>query len=277
MIRDILDLADFKREEPDGRYVYDSYFYEASKEIQELYKTNPQAVFYIRQLQVKFEKKYYHWITRNAIVGLEKIGLLKQTNISVISSGNKLELHFFTHPTNRYPKRAANELAKIVAEYSQDHIMRSCGNRAEVLFAEGLATKGFTIYMRKANSYGRKKWTKSGHNLDYIIERNGIAYGCEIKNKLDYIEKNELDIKLKMCKHLGIRPLFIMRASPTCYNNMIINAGGFALIFEAQIYDLSQKYLVEKIRMKLGYKADCPRSIPEGIINRFYRWHDNVS
>jgi hypothetical protein len=73
---------------------------------------------------------------------------------------------------------------------------------------------------------------------------------------------------------LKLRPLFIMRASPKNYNNMIIKRGGFVLIFETQIYDLSQKSLVERIRENLNYNVDCPRAIPGGIIDRFVKWHE---
>lgn len=31
----------------------------------------------MRQLQVKFEKKYYQWITNNAVIGLYELGYLK--------------------------------------------------------------------------------------------------------------------------------------------------------------------------------------------------------
>ncbi len=65
-----------------------------------------------------------------------------------------------------------------------------------------------------------------------------------------------------------------MRYAPKTYNEMIWKAGGFALIFKAQIYELSQKELVERIRDKLGYEADCPKAIPESIIDRFNKWHN---
>jgi hypothetical protein len=180
----------------------DEYFLEASNEIQKIYQQDQNSVFYMRQLQVRFEKKFFHWITRNAVVGLNKIGFLKQVTVNIESSGNPLSLHFFSHKSNRYPKRRANAIAKIVAEYSQDHIMGSCGNRAELLFAEGFSVRGFIIHSKKARKYKKREWEKSNHDLDYIFEKDGIAYGCEIKNKLAYIDKDELEIKLKMCEFL---------------------------------------------------------------------------
>jgi len=52
------------------------YFLNAQKEIKELYENNREGVYYLRQLQVKLEKQYFHWVTNNALIGLYKIGYL---------------------------------------------------------------------------------------------------------------------------------------------------------------------------------------------------------
>ena len=78
---------------------------------------------------------------------------------------------------------------------------------------------------------------------------------------------------MEMCEFLGIKPLFIMRYTPKTYMWEIYKKGGYGMLFEYQIYDLSQKELVEKIRETLGMPVDCPRAIPEGMLERFKRWH----
>jgi hypothetical protein len=111
--------------------------------------------------------------------------------------------------------------------------------------------------------------------LDYIFVIDDVEYGCEIKNTLGYIDKDELEIKLEMCSFFGVRPLFILRYAPKTYIRKINEYDGYAMLFECQIYDLSQIGLVKKIREGLGLPVDCPRAIPDGIINRFYGWHVN--
>ena len=59
-----------------------------------------------------------------------------------------------------------------------------------------------------------------------MFERDGRAYGVEIKNTLKYIPKGELSLKIEICRTLGVRPLFIMRFAPKVYNYEIVNAGG---------------------------------------------------
>jgi hypothetical protein len=248
----------------------DHYFVDAQKEIRELYEKDREGVYYIRQLQVKFEKRYFHWVTNNAIMGLHKIGYLKDFRIE---REKGTSTRYFMHRSNRYPIRQVRKLEAVVEEYSQDHITRSCGYRAEDLFCKALALRGFMPVAQKVKEFNGKKWTKTGHDLDFVFRRDSVDYGCEIKNTLGYVDKDELDAKLQMCSYFGVKPLFIMRYSPKTYNNIIFKQGGFALLFETQIYELSQEELVRRIREVTGLPVICSKGIPDGIIDRFEKWH----
>jgi hypothetical protein len=74
-------------------------------------------------------------------------------------------------------------------------VTRGCGYRAEDLFCKALALRGFMPVGTKVKEYKGKRWTKTDHNLDFIFERDRIEYGCEVKNTLGYIDKEELDPK----------------------------------------------------------------------------------
>jgi len=214
---------------------------------------------------VRFEKKYYHWITDRAIKFLKDSGELRP----II----KPPIHFIIHRSNRYAKRKINIMTKVIQEYSQEKINKSCGQQAENLFCLGLLKRDFSVLGEKANEFKGRKWTKTGHDLDYIFERDGIAYGSEIKNTFGYIEKNEMDVKMEMCAFLKIRPLFIMRYAPKTWINDIYKAGGYALIFETKVFELGQIDLAKKIEKLLGLPVVCSARIPEGIIMRFENWH----
>jgi hypothetical protein len=97
-----------------------------------------------------------------------------------------------------------------------------------------------------------------------------------VKNTFGYIDEDELDTKLEMCEYFKIRPLFIMRFAPKTYINRIIESGGFALIYETQVYPFGHDDLVRRIKTVLGMPVDCPRAIPDGIIERFIRWHNKT-
>jgi len=140
-----------------------------------------------------------------------------------------------------------------------------------------LAGRGFKICGEKVKEYKGKKWDKTNNDLDFVVERDGVTYGSEVKNTWSYINRDEMIVKLDMCKYFGVRPLFIMRGSPKSYNWEIKRWGGYAMIFVAQIYPLSQGMVVKEIKEKLGLEADCPRAIPSGIIDRFINWEkDNL-
>jgi hypothetical protein len=228
--------------------VPDAYFLGAQEEIRALYENDKESVYYIRQLQVKLEKRYFHWVTNNAMIGLLRIGYLKDLRID---REKGTSTRYFIHRSNRWPKRRVNKLVQVIKEYSEDRITRSCGHRAEDLFCKALALRGFMPAASKVRGYNGKMWVKTNHDLDFVFNKDGVGYGCEIKNTLGYIDKDELEVKLEMCSFFGVRPLFIMRYSPKTYNKLI----------------------VERIKNVAGLPVICSKAIPDGIIDRFEKWH----
>lgn len=183
---------------------------------------------------------------------------------------------FVFHHRVRYFKRLVRRNIRIIRGYSEPTIARACGRQAEVLFCNALLRRGFSLVAENTNQCRGKKWTKTGHDLDFIIERDGVSYGCEVKNTFGYIDEDELATKLEMCEYLEIRPLFIMRFAPKTYINKIIESDGFAMIYETQVYPFGQESLVQRIKSVLEMPVDCPRAIPDGIIQRFMRWHNKT-
>ena len=269
------DGYDFFEESEDfnEKVAPDKYFLEVQKEIKELYEKDKEAVYYVRQLQIMFEKYYFHWITYNATVQLKEFGYLKD---KIIEREEGTSARYFMNSSYRYPKRKMKQMNMVIEEYSQDNITRSCGHRAEDLFCSGLAMRGFMPVAKKVREYNGREWVQTGHDLDFIFVKDKISYGCEIKNTLGYIPIEELEIKLRMCNFFNVRPLFIMRYSPKTYNKMIIDQGGFALLFKEQIYDISQVELVKKIKEILNLPVNNTKAIPDGIITRFENWHNII-
>ena len=271
---------DFGEEEWYEEWPRDVKIDEAKEMLVRFFNERGEEVFYLKQLEVLFEKQPYpyqersypfHWTIGKAVkeligerfLGMEEVPLLRGSRAKFVFN-RKL----------RYRRRQINERIEVIREYSDPVIARAFGLQAEVLFLNALALRGFLPKGRNTNEYRGRKWTKTGEDLDFILERDDVAYGCEVKNTWDYIPRDELDIKLEMCGFLGIKPVFIMRSSPKTYNNEIIQRGGDAMIFETQIYPFGQRNLVNRIREVLDLPVDCPRAIPEGIIDRFIRWHD---
>jgi hypothetical protein len=182
-------------------------------------------------------------------------------------------IRFYWPKKVRYWRRQATEIRGLVQEFSHPDMMRALGLQAELMFDAAFARFGWLHRGQGVHAYGGHEWTQTGHNLDRVVERDGIAYGVEIKNSLSYIERPELEIKLAMCKALGLRPLFIMRAAPSSYIRMMNDAGGYALVFEWQLYPYGREDLAARVRDRLGLKVDTPRAIHEGTMMRLLDWH----
>lgn len=242
---------------------------EVESELRKFFEEKERDVFYMRQLEVKYEKKFFHWVTGRAINKLIDEGFLRNEKVSL---KGPTWTRFVFNRGHRYYKRQINRSLKVIREYS--NAGRECGKQAEVLFMNGLALEGFVLKGKYINKYRGKKWDSTGHDLDFIINRDGVSYGCEVKNTFGYIDYDEFNTKLDLCDFLKIRPVFIMRNSPKTYIWEIIKRGGFAMIFEVQIYPFGYEKLVNEIKEVLGMPVDCPSAIPEGIIKRFVNWHE---
>lgn len=252
---------------------YDETREDAKKIITDLFEQYPGDVFYGRQLQVMLEGDFFHWITAKALKELLQEGKISGQKIPLI--GN-VSVGFYWHNKNRYWRRKVEHKRKIIAKFSRVEFTAALGIHAETMFDAALAKQGFIPTSEKVREYKGKAWTETGHDLDRVYGRDGIVYGCEIKNTLPYIPKEELQVKLNMCKTLEIIPLFIMRMAPKTYNWEIIKAGGFSLIFKYQLYPFGFTDLVREVRNELRLSVDCPKAIEIGTIERLKKFHDKM-
>lgn len=183
-------------------------------------------VYYGRQLEVWLERTFFHWITKkalNELVAEHRINFTPETT-------EHYTAHFYWPLRHRYPRRQIAEILGLIAEFSRPDFSRALGHERELLTDAAFARGGFQILQDRVREVDGKKWTMSNYDLDRLIVRNGIRYGVEIKNQLGYIEQAEFGIKLSMCRHFGVRPMFVARMMPKNYMNTVQLAGGFGLL-----------------------------------------------
>jgi len=238
-----------------------------------LFESEPGEVYYGRQIEVLFERDFFHWITARALGELARSGAVHSTEMEL---GGATRVRFYWSRKSRYWRRKAEAARKLILEYSEPAFCRGLGHHAETMFTAALATVGFVPRGEDVRSYKGIEWTETGHDLDRVFERDDVAYGTEIKNSLDYITREELRIKVRMCKTLGIKPLFIMRMAPKSYIEEVRLAGGYSLIFEWQLYPHGYEGLALRVREKFGLKVDSPRAIERGTMQRFVNWHERT-
>lgn len=204
---------------------------EAKAQVLELFKKYPKRVFYQRQIEVLLEKELFHWITVRALDELIDEGIIESELRPLGESGGKIR--FFWSRQHRYWRREAARIEKLVLEFSR--LGRAIGAHGETMFDAALPKFGFMPKGWKVRAYGGREWTETGHDLDRVFERDGIAYGTEIKNTLEYIPRGEMQIKVRMCEALGLKALFIVRMAPKSYIEEVRQAGGFTLVFKYQL------------------------------------------
>jgi len=256
---------------------------EAIKAIHELFQQSPGRVFYEKQIEILLEKKLYHWITTKALRQLREAGeirselenLYSPSTVDLQESLPQNHIRFYFHKQNRYVKRQAEEIKRLVRQFTDQKFTNALGNQGELLVDAALPRAGFMPIAYNVRSHGTRTWTATSHNLDRIFIRDGLAYGIEIKNRLQYISSAEWALKLKMCLHLGLIPLFIARMMPGSYIFHTMKAGGFCLIMGYQFYPVTHEALAKAVRDQLGLPVDCPLRLQDGTLQRLLNFHQN--
>jgi hypothetical protein len=202
-----------------------------------------------------------------------KRGLLRN-EVRPLHTGGSLNLLW--HRAHRYYRRDAAKVAELVEAYADPNIGAALGLHGELMVLEGFARRQFVLRGRNTREYGGRKWIETSHDFDFILERDGVSYGTEVKNTLGYMEHNELEVKIKMCRSLGLKPRFVARMLPKHWIKEVIDAGGFALILKHQLYPWAHKDLARQVKAEFGLPVDSPRALADGTVERFVRWHEKM-
>lgn len=236
------------------------------------FDASPQRLFYSTQIETFLEREFFHWITGKALLELAEAGKIQRAPIAV---QQKL-INFYAHLKHRYWKREQQEIAELLERIFDPEFTHAVGRHGELMFDAALGRYGFRAAAKNTNEWNAKKWRESNHNLDRIVTRDGREYGVEIKNTQNYISREELRTKIRLCQHLGLIPLFIMRFAPKSYTWEVYRSGGFVLLFEEQIYPMGHGALVAEVREKLGLKVHSPNEVKDGDMDRLLRWHERA-
>lgn len=203
----------------------------------------PDSVYHLRQLQVLFEDHYFHFITAPAVSRLRDEGFLVAQEVEF--GGARATL--FWRRNVRYTARLVKSHMELLAEYSSDALNKATGDYAETLTLSALRAVHANQLARNAREHGGHFWTQTGHNLDFIVEKDGIAYGVEVKNTWEYFPSEELTAKLALCANLGLRPLFVARHRHSGQFNSVREAGGLLYIFKSKVFPPGQEALTKRI------------------------------
>lgn len=233
------------------------------------FEDNPESVFYSRQLEVLFEVEYFHWVTNRAVRRLVEEGRI-HTETRQLSTGSEIKLLW--HRRYRFYRRSAEEVFRLVDEYTVSATDGALGLQGEHLTLAAFARQRFVLVGEESRAYGGRSWEHTRHDLDFIFERDDTGYGVEVKNTLGYLDVGEFVTKVKLSRHIGVRPVFVVRALPKTWVQVLYLAGGYAMIMRYQFYPWTHQDLASRIRTQLRLPVDTPRRIEAGTMQRFEKW-----
>lgn len=268
-----LDDLDYEFYEEDDDKKSDLVEIEAKSILRSFFEENKEQVFSSRQLEVRYEESFFHWIINRAIRDLEEEGLIK-SEFRELSTGGKVKI--IRHKNFRYYSKKASSLVSLVEKYSNPNITAALGIQAESMVLEGFARLQFLMQGRNTSEYQQNRWTQTEHDLDFIFFKDNIAYGVEVKNSLSYIDKKELDIKIELSHSIGVKPVFVVRIMPKTWIKEVYEAGGFTLVLKYQLYPWGHRDLAKEVSQGLGFPVDSPKALAEGTMKRFEDWHKRV-
>ena len=162
---------------------------------------------------------------------------------------------------------------KLVDEYASPNICAAIGLHGEQMILGGFARREFVMRGFNAREFSDRSWTETGHDLDFIFERDGIAYGVEVKNTLSYMGYEEFSTKIKMCEALGLVPLIAARMLPKTWIYELVRRGGYAMILKYQLYPWTHGELAKRVSQELNLPVDSPKALAEGTMERLMKWH----
>lgn len=130
-----------------------------------------------------------------------------------------------SYDVTRCPRRQTANLVSLLEEIYDSEFTHAVGLHCETLLDSAFSRAGFNPVAMNVKSWDGQDWTKTNDNLDRVVTKDGIAYGVEIKNTQNYISRVELETKVALARHLGLKPLFVMRFAPKSYKTSTKDKG----------------------------------------------------
>jgi hypothetical protein len=274
-----LDI-DFEPPLPEDEPPEDEYFEAAKEAIEGLIAEH--RVVTERELKVRLEDKFFPWLTKRALDDLVESGRVVPQGLSG-RPGRMETKKFFSLPNFSYDEiigemREKKAISKEVN--AQLTGQAPATYYAEDIFESAFNALDFEIIDRNASSYKDKKVQgitgKEPPNLDFILKRDKVVYGVDIKNwiRYEYITRKQVMFKFDLAKQLGITPFIIARyIDNSLIFKGIIEQGGICYRYKDLILSPNVDTLARKANQVLGYPTIALDRLPTYKIERILFIH----
>ena len=249
--------------------LYDEY--EENAEVRILEVISQHQVVADRELKVRLEREFFPWLIGrvvNRLIGDDKVRL-------VHPPGRKGRMgtphNFYMDLSANYEENLQLLLKKRrVSSYVNSLLTRlsPAGFHAEDVFESAFNSLRFEIVGRDVSEFGDKRVKgvpgKEPPNLDFVIQRNKITYGVDIKNWIKYEFDSVSDVmdKVDLAMQLGIIPFICARYVDKDTLYKIVKIPGIVYRYETLILPPEFRTLAAEARTLLGYSVLATDALP---------------
>jgi len=152
----------------------------------------------------------------------------------------------------------------------------SASYHAEDIFLEALEDRlGFVLLKRNAFEFTDMKVTgvkgKKPPDIDFVLEREGIFFGVDVKNWIRYEHETpqEIRVKLKVAAELDLVPFIIARyIDRELINHIVYGLHGLVYEYKELIIQPSLSSLAKEAKDILGYPVIAVDSLPDYMVGK---------
>jgi hypothetical protein len=237
-----------------------------------------------RELKVRLERKFFPWITGRTIKALINGGVLRKVKyMGRRSLSKKIPTWFYIPNEAKY-----EDVVGIIEKKRRISIgvnamltaQAPATYHAEDLFEEAFESLDFKMHGRNMWKFRDReikgKEGKLPPNLDFIIEKNNVAYGVDVKNwiRYEYGTRKEIQFKVNIALRLHIIPFIVARYvdKEALYTDIILK-GGICYYYETLLFPISFKSLAEEASNVLGYPTLAVDFLPNYKIEWIEKLH----
>lgn len=227
-----------------------------------------------RELKVRLEKEFFPWIIDRALKVMIHEGIIRGVGYAGRRSLSKrIPGHFLTLYGTDYNRIVGILEEKRAVSRDINAILTAhapAGAHAEDLFERAFLELDFKIHKRNASDFRGKEVRErvAGRqlpDLDFIIEKDKVVYGVDVKNwiKYEYATRTEVSRKVSLALDLEVVPFIIARYvdKETIYKEFYLK-GGLCYPYGTLLIPPSYESLADRAGSLLGYPILAVDTLP---------------
>ncbi len=254
---------------------------DAENAVLDLFTNQSLKVAYDREIRYRLEGTFAHDAIGKAIRRLESNKQLLKTGIPGRRGTADLPIQFYKLPQSDYKELLPIIRKKLDLSAFITGVANEMGRHAETVWWRAFKRNQWEVYPdNEEPPLGIKEYegrrASTEHDIDFIAKKDGITYGVEVKNGLNY--PDDLYWKFTVAVELGTIPLIVARWLNPGQVPVIRNLGGAGpVLFKEAIYSTTYSPLIKEIKEFLGTPVTARDEIDDDYFQKkLDPLHDSV-